>query len=77
MNIKPPISGYSITLTSIFYWSRDVYTGKYFNDLVYYIMKQNIRKRLNLNTERESARHFERFQHFNLKVLTGLYNVNV
>ena len=51
------------------YWSTKTYRTRYFNDYVLFSLKENIEKRVIVNSMSGSSWQFRRFLHLNLSIL--------
>ena len=51
------------------YWSTESYRTRYFNDHIFFSLKENIEKRVIANGMSGSSWQFRRFLHLNLSVL--------
>ena len=63
------VSPNTIDITSVRYWSSDVYSGVYFNDFIVSEIRNDILKRVINNNLSGSSWHFNRFKHINLKII--------
>ena len=64
------VSPNTIDITSVRYWSSDVYSGVYFNDFIIVSeIRNDILKRVINNNLSGSSWHFNRFKHINLKII--------
>ena len=51
------------------YWTTKTYNSTYFNDFIFFSLRQDILKRVIINNMLGSAWHFKRFVYLALKVL--------
>ena len=63
------VSPNTIDITSVRYWSSDVYSGVYFTDFIISEIRNDILKRVINNNLSGSSWHFNRFKHINLKII--------
>ena len=68
-NAMASTDGYNVPLNSLRYWKKNVHKTKYFNDFIYFNLRQHTKKTVIINAERESFWGFLRINSFNLKVL--------
>ena len=68
-NIQPSLYENLIPIFNTRYWSTEPYQTRYFNDYIFYSLKENILKRVIVNGISGSSWRFRRFIYLNLKTL--------
>ena len=68
-NIQPSVNENFTPIINTRYWSTEPYKTKYFNDYVFYGLREDILKRVIVNGISGSSWRFRRFIYLNLKVL--------
>ena len=68
-NIQPVLDQYNEPLKNSRYWTTDSIQTKYFNDFVYFNIRESILKRVINNGLTGSSWHFNRFLYVNIKTL--------
>ena len=58
------------------YWTTETYDGKYFNDFIFFGLRQDILKRVVVNNMSGSAWYFERFLYLAVKVLDSQFKIS-
>ena len=53
------------------YWTTQTYDSTYFNDFIFFGLRQDILNRVIINTMSDSAWHFKRFISLAVKILDG------
>ena len=59
------------------YWTTQTYDGIYFNDFIFYALRQDILKRVISNTMSGSSRYFKRFNYLAVKTLDGEVEISI
>ena len=68
-NVQPAVSDNLRPILTMRYWSTEAYRATYFNDYVFYGLKQNILRKVISNGTSGSSWRFKRFALINLSVL--------
>ena len=68
-NIQPSLHENWIPILSTRYWSTEPYQTRYFNDYIFYSLRENILKRAIVNGMSGSSWRFRRFVYLNLKTI--------
>ena len=68
-NIKQALNNYTEPLTQNRYWSTEPIVVRFFNDFVYFKIKESILKRVINNRLSGSAWNFHKFNYINVKIL--------
>ena len=68
-NIQPSLHENLIPILSTRYWSTEPYQTRYFNDYIFYSLRENILKRAIANGMSGSSWRFRRFVYLNLKTI--------
>ena len=64
-------------LINIRYWTTETYNSIYFNDFIFYSLKNDILKRVIVNQMTGSSWYFKRFLHLAIKILDSEVKISV
>ena len=64
-------------LLNIRYWTTETYNSIYFNDFMFYTLRQDILKRVIINTMSGSSWYFKRFVYLAVKILDGEVEISI
>ena len=59
------------------YWTTETYKSIYFNDFIFYALRQDILKRVIINTMSGSSWYFKRFVYLAVKILDGEVEISI
>ena len=59
------------------YWTTETYDSIYFNDFIFYALRQDILKRVIINTMSGSSWYFKRFVYLAVKILDGEVEISI
>ena len=59
------------------YWTAETYNSIYFNDFIFYALRQDILKRVIINTMSGSSWYFKRFVYLAVKILDGEVEISI
>ena len=59
------------------YWTTETYDSIYFNDFIFYALRQDILKRVIINTMSGSFWYFKRFVYLAVKILDGEVEISI